>query len=333
MSRLAGVLIGALVVAIFVVVGLVIRNAGRAGAGMGGAPVQAPANPEAIDAVLNSADTYFKQQDFAKGDAVLVEGMRTYPGEPRLPLLRAEQLIARDRREEALGEFEKAISLGAGDIETLFHAATCAASLKKFERAIELYQLAQAKDPKSVEITLYLAQAQAAAGQVPQAKANLLVAGQLDPERAIVWATLAELTLRENKAELALQHVEKARRLDPASVVYRLIEARALKRLRRAEEALALLAGLSLAEQREPGVLGVMGECYGLLRQPGEAARLMVRHADADPTSAELAALAGEWLERAGEGARAKEYAQRARQLGWSGATPPGNRAEADEPK
>jgi thioredoxin-like negative regulator of GroEL len=122
--------------------------------------------------------------------------------------------------------------------------------------------------------------------------------------------------LREGADSVALTQVQKARKLEPASVAWRLIEARALKRLDRVDEALALLVGLPAEDRHSNGVLQLMGECYGLLNMPGEAAELYKGASDADAGNGQLSFDAAVWLEKAGRKDEAIEYAKRAAMSG-----------------
>lgn len=271
---------------------------------------------ENIDAILNAAEVYVKQLEPAKAEAILKEAIAKYPQEARLCLSYGELLVAQRRPGEAYPMYEKAIALGKPDAKLQFDAGTVASSAGKPDRAEEHYAAAQGLSPNDAQIPIYLAQTQLKLDKLTDAKKNLLLAANLDPEKAIVWGTLGEIALRENHAEMAVQHVAKARTLDPYNVVWRLVEARAKKRLGRAEEALQGLVGLSMSEQREPGVLAVMGECYGLLRRPEDAAGLYAKHAESEPTDAQLALDAAVWMERAGKLDEARRFAQRSAMLG-----------------
>jgi tetratricopeptide (TPR) repeat protein len=176
--------------------------------------------------------------------------------------------------------------------------------------------MAQAADKTTPTYPLYLALIQVKLEQIPEAKKNLLLAATLDPDQAVAWGTLADLWLRESSVDLCLQHIARARELQPEYTPWRLIEARALKRKGDARAALELLVPLDPSERRQEHVLRLIGECYGMLKRPADAAAAYADAATADPTNGGLAYETALWFERAGDTTHALEWADRARMLG-----------------
>lgn len=269
-----------------------------------------------IDVILNAAESHRRQGDFAAAETILKAALAEHPDEQTLNSLYAEVLLGLKRPAEAYSAYEKALAIGPRTPALEFAAGTCASMSGKLERALEHYSAAQAGNPTDWQAPLFLAQVQIKLDQVEDAKKNLLLAGRLKPDAGIVWGTLAELALRENKLSLAEQHIARARELEPQVTLWKVIQARALKRDNKPEEALLLLVGLDVQDLRGPGVLGLMGECYGLLNRPGDAALLYTRVADSDPTRGDIALDAALWLEKVGDRARALEYARRAQAAG-----------------
>ena len=152
---------------------------------------------------------------------------------------RAKELIA---EEFSLRELRKALQLTQTDV---------ASTLGKLDAAVSHYTNAQSIDPSAARYPLFLAQVQIKLNKVDEAKANLLRSGRIDPDQAVVWGTLAELAMRENKPGVAQQHIAKARQIEPGVTEWRLIEARALKRSNKPEEAIKLLGLCSLAPCRQ----------------------------------------------------------------------------------
>lgn len=274
------------------------------------------AGAERIDVLLQSAATYAMQGEHAKADAILREACGTHPTEQSLYLARADLLAGLRRLEEAYECYEKALAIGPRENRIEKKAGSIALLLGRTERAVEHYSAAQSADPGDADAALLLGQAQFRAGDFDEARASLVRAGRLAPERGIVWATLAEIAFRENKPHVASQHIAKARELEPRVTQWRLIEARVLNRLGEPQRALDLLIGLSEAERRDPAVLKLLGESLGLLRRPGDAATLFAEASAAAPGNADLALETALWFERAGESARAAEFAELAERLG-----------------
>jgi tetratricopeptide (TPR) repeat protein len=276
--------------------------------------------PSKIDAILDSARTLSAEGDHAKSEAVLRESTAQYPDVQDLRLAYAQTLLELKKPHEAYEQYVAALSIGPRDPRVEFTAGTAASTIDRLDRALEHYSAAQSADPTNPDYPLYLGQVQAKTGQTDAAKASLLRAAKLDENRAVIWGTLADIALRENNAGLAAQHARRARTLEPANAIYRLIEARALNRLGRPEDALELLVAMPEADRRQPEILRLMGDCYGLLKRPGDAAALYASSSDADPVDSELAFRAGEWFERAGEPDRSREYLERAAKLGHEAA-------------
>lgn len=274
-----------------------------------------------VDAVLNSAQQLRQSGQVAKAQAVLEAGVREFPGEQQIHLSYAELLLTGGKTQEAYDQHVTALAIGPRTPEVELTAGTLASMLGKPERAIEHYSAVLAAQPTNARAALLLAQVQIKMGEIDEAKKNLLVAGNLQPEMAIVWGTLADLALRENKTGMAKQHIARARQLEPRVTLWRLIEARALRRENRPEEALHLLIGLDEAERREAGVMQLMSECYGLLERPGDAADLYLAAATSDPARGDWAYEAALWLSRAGRREEAVPFAQRAAMMGIAGAS------------
>ncbi|MCL4742506.1 MAG: tetratricopeptide repeat protein [Phycisphaerales bacterium] len=315
-GRGAWALVGLFVVALAVfVTAVAVRRPSPAGA-----EGDRPASARTVEAVLRAAADYMQAGERAKAEAVLSAAVREHPANPDLRLAFGEVLVALGRPGEAYREYEAALASGADGAATHFAAGTVASMAGLPERAVEHFSAAQAADPTRADYPLYLAQVQLRQGDVQRAKVNLLLAARLDEGRAVVWGTLAEVALRENKPDLALQHVARAREIEPRVTAWRVVEARALNRLGEPERALLALRGIEGADARSLPVLRLMGECYGLLGTPADAAREFALASDARPGDAELAFEAATWLERAQDAESAMRYAVRAAELGHPGA-------------
>jgi predicted Zn-dependent protease len=153
------------------------------------------------------------------------------------------------------------------------------------------------------------------------ATASLLRATHLNPDLGEAWGTLAEIALRNDQLSIAEQHLEKARKLQPDVVRWRLVEARILNRRGQAEQAAAVLTALRPEQRNEPVVLGVLAESYGLMRRPADAAAIYAQASKAAATpSPELAYQAALWFERAGDKGQAMGFAKTAAMLGHADA-------------
>jgi len=281
----------------------------------------APANgatvaQEKLEEALADAQQLVALGEDGRAAAVLDRAVREHVDNQPLRLLYADVLMDQDRLPEAYAQYEAALAIGPRTPEVEFAAGTVASMIGRNDRALEHYAAAQTGDMNNPDYPLYLAQVQRKTGDLAGAKSSILRAGQLDPDRAIVWGTLADIFLAENALGPAGEQIAKARKLEPDNVEWRLIEARILKRQGQPEEALDLLIGLDESEKSRPEIMQVLSECYGLLSRPADAAAMYVARAQADPSDRGMAREAAIWSERAGDLDAALEYAKRAAMLG-----------------
>lgn len=277
---------------------------------------QPPAPADKIDAILNAVLPLRNSQEWGKAETLMTEAIRQYPGEQVLYLQLGEIYAMQRKSAAAYEQFEKALAIGPREAEIELAAGTVANDAGRLDRAIEHYQAAQAARKNDWQASLFLAQVQMKTGAFEEAKKNLILAASAKPDLAVAWGSLAEVLLRENALGPALQNIAKARELEPDNMAWRMIEARALKRDGKPEAALQLLVGLDDAAKSQPGVLPLMGECFGLLRRPADAAAQYARVSDRFPENAELALETARWFSRASDTAKALEYARRAQYLG-----------------
>jgi predicted Zn-dependent protease len=274
---------------------------------------------DAVAAIVQDAENLRLQAEPDKAETLLRKAFAETPDQ-RIAIALGELLVSVGKTEDAYGCYQQAISIGPSDATLEFVAGTLASKLGRPDEAEVHYAAGQRLDPADHRMPLFLAQIQVKQNKTAEAKANLLLAEKLKPDQAIIWGTLAEISIRENSLDLALQHVRKARDLEPRSIVWRIVEGRALKRQNKPEEALQLFIGLPPAEQLEEGVVRIMAECYGMLGKVEDAANLYVAASDAAPSNGTLALEASRWLEQADRKSDALAHAQRASMLATPGA-------------
>lgn len=302
------------------------RDASGEPTGTGGARLRG----ENLDAVLTTAKGAIDRGEFERARVILEGALAERPDEQSLHLLHAEALAGLRLLEESYAAYERALACGprTGDLE--FAAGTLASSIGRLDRAEEHYMAAQASMRTDYRPSLFLAQTQLKLRKVEEAKANLLIAGRMEPRAAVVWGTLAQVALDENKPSLAQQHAARARELEPRVTLWRLLEARAYRRQGEPEQALLLLTALEPAEQRLRPVLTLIGECFALLGRPEESAARYAAASDAAPDDGPLALETALWFERTGERAKALRYAEHARMLAVPEAAPVVERLRRD---
>lgn len=275
---------------------------------------------DTYDAVMTAAREYLSRGKPGTTIAILDRALDKYPAESALHALRGQALVSMDKKPAALEAFERACFVGPDSAINRDFAATIAADIGQDEQAAAHWAMAQQLAPDNPKYPLYRAQVLRRLGRTEEAKAQLMLAAGLDESIGVAWATLAAIALDENKPDIVLQHIRRARALEPGNISYRVIEAKGLRRLNRPADALTLLGALPDNERAILEVVEEMALCYGLTNQPAEAASLYVHACDRNPNDGRVALTAAEWLERAGDRASALARAEHAAMLGQPGA-------------
>ena len=289
-----------------------------------GAPLPAASAPpegsgaasHVADTILDAAARYSASGALDRAEAVLRAGVAEHPDDAPLRRALAGVLLQQNKKPGALAQYERLVEDGSASDRDAFMAGSLAAVLGDQTKAAAYHERAQALDPTNPDYPVHLARAQIASGRLDDAKASLVRAAVLDEGRGMVWGMLAELALRENKLDMASQHIAKARRLEPEVAAWRVLEARILKRRGEPERALLLLSGLGEADRWRPPVVREMAACEGMLHRPAEALALYEQAIRKQPDNPELYYEGAIWAERIGDPGRARELARRARMLG-----------------
>lgn len=279
--------------------------------------------PGGLDEALTSVAALKREGAFEKAKTVLDGIIAQHPSEQQPYVELAEVLVAMDKPVEAYANYERAFASGPASANLHLAAGSVASMSGKLDRAEEHFLSAQQLNTSDYKAPLFLAQVQVKLGstaKIEEAKKNLILAATLRPQTAAAWGTLAELALRENKVTIAMQHIAKAREHEPAAMVWRLLEARILKRDNKPEQAVALLNALDPADRGDALVLKTLAECYGMLQQPLEAAKAYALASDAEPARGDIALEAARWFIKGGDKSAAQRYAQRALDAGEEGA-------------
>jgi tetratricopeptide (TPR) repeat protein len=300
----------------------------------------------AVEVIVGRAREHLVENRTSRAEALVLAGIERFPREQALWLLYAEVLMDQGNFEKALAAFETAIDIGPDHPEYRNAAGTLASQLGDKLTAELHWTTGQRLNPKDPRFPFFLAQNQRAQGRIDEARANLVMAVRLDPELAEGWGTLAMIALDEGNYGPALQHLEKAKALEPDRALWRMAEARVHRRQGNPERALAVLSAIP-EEQRftDPMILHDMGLCFGMLRRPMDAAEeyldalayLTLRDDKVELVYNESGAVvhdprtpravrrdmhyeAALWLERAGDLQRAANQAMLAQRLGHEGA-------------
>ena len=275
-----------------------------------------------IAAGLEQARTYLADGEPDMALALLEPLVSRADRDPDLRVALGEAYMAIDDYQAAYDQYSQAITLGSRtDPQLHFAAGALASRLRKRPEAIAHLRVAHEADPSNPQYALFLGQAELEAGNFAPATAALVRARHTAPDDPRIWGMLAEIAMRENKSEMALQHAGRARHHDPDNDAWKIIQARALNRMGDAGKAVVVLGSLSEEARSTKPVLRLAGECFGMLKQPAEAAKLYRAASDARPNDADLAFEPAVWLDRAQDRPTALAYARRAKDAGHAGAS------------
>lgn len=290
----------------------------------------------AIEAGLEAAATYQRERKFAEAAAILDRLSQQSPTDRAVRVAYAQALIGLEKHAEAYKQYEAAISLsedpkvkiGSDEAKVAgvrrdpalaqlhFEAGTSANVAGLLDRAEEHYWMAQVLDPGEARYPLFLAMMHIKKGNDAEAAASLVRAVKINPDLAEAWGTMAELELKKNQISLAGQHIETARKLQPEVTRWALVQARVFNRQGDPQKAATILEALPPAQRMDKGTLNLLAESYGLLQSPTQAAAMYENAVKAMPSDPEIACAAAQWWNRAGETAKAIEFAKTAAMLG-----------------
>ncbi len=294
------------------------------------------AQTETMEEILGAVQVYVQNEQFPQATTVLENAVTQYGGDQELRFALGDLYMLQKRHSDAYAQYIAGIEIGPSSSGAEFTAGTLANMLDRSELAELHYMKSMQMDPKNPDTPVFLAAIQLKMNRLDEAKVNLALAGRLAPDRARIFAMRSEIGMRENKLNIALEQIQKARAIEPNAMPWILQEARVHKRNAEPEKAINLLTAIPDGGTIDPEVAYVLADCFGMIGKPDEAAsRLMDLAAirDQDPKLAFQVAL---WLERAGERDAAIEWGNKAHSLGnpqasgWIESLPA--TASADEP-
>ena len=273
-----------------------------------GTPAAAVATSPAAEAAMRLADSSIASGDFPAAVATLEKAVASAPRQQALRLKLAEALIHQRQFDQAVTHMVEAIAIGPDAPALHFDLATVASAAGQLDLAIKHYEIAQARSPKDPRPPLYAAMVHLRRGDAAKARAQLVRAVALDDNLAEAWGTLADIELRENRVDLAMQHITRARTLQPEVASWKLVQARIQKRDNQPQAAAQLLMTLPDGERLTGPVLQTLSECFGLLSRPELAAEQYDLAYQRERSSENFARQAALWFRRAGNQSRADEF-------------------------
>jgi tetratricopeptide (TPR) repeat protein len=161
--------------------------------------------------------------------------------------------------------YKRAVELEPGNATVIRGAAGLAATLRRFDAAIDLGRRAVELDPLSVPSRLYLGFHALRAGRLDEAEASVRKALELNPTQPSAHLSLGVVYLMRSKPAAALQEMEQ----EKEAVWRRLGRALAYHALGRRKEADTALA--ELVEKDKEGFAFQIAEAYAFRGEADEA--------------------------------------------------------------
>lgn len=274
-----------------------------------------------IDAIVSSAQQYLRSNEAGKAEAVLREAVNQYPREQSLHLIYAETLLSLGKAKDSYNHYQTAVLLGPDHPEYRFAAGTVASQLQNWEDAETHYIVAGQLDRTNPKYPLYLGQVARKLGKIDEARKALTDAVRLDPDLALGWGSLAAIAMDDGSLGAAQDYIDRARKIDAKSNIWRLMEARILRRNNEPEKAAELLFALPEDERfASADLLNELSMSLGMMHKPNEAAKLYVEASRRSPMEPEYAYQAALWLQRAGNDSESAKFMTLAADLGHKGA-------------
>jgi predicted Zn-dependent protease len=275
--------------------------------------------PERLEEIVTAALGKAQSGEFGHAETLIENAIREYPKSQELYLALAQLKAGRDP-EGSYKVFAAAVAIGPATGPIQYGAGSAALGAGLLDRAGEHFAAAIGAEPRVAEFHVGLAEVFNRQGKIEDALAELTKASNLAPDKPGVWAVMADLSLKQNRPTVAIQYIKRARDLEPKRSAWRLVEARALNRMGKPQEAVDLLGALDEGERVQIPVVRLAAESFGLLNRPVDAAAWWIRAADAVPTRADVAYDAALSARKAGNLAEAKRLAERASVLGHADA-------------
>ena len=274
-------LAGLAAVAVYGVITVARSTPTTANGATGTSPLQPGQNPgPTTTSVLEQVEPLITAGEWSKAIALLKPAIEAHPDEQELHLALARTYSGQKDWSKSYPAYEAALTIGPESASLQAEAATVANAAGLLDRSIEHYSRAQQLDPKDPRHPLYLGMVQVKAGLDKEAMLSLLRATVLNPDLAPAWGVMGELELRANHLDLALQHLEKARKLEPESLKWRIAQAKVHKRQNEPAKSLDLLINLPDKQRYSADAIPVIADALAMLRQPDRRTQYAAAAAD-----------------------------------------------------
>lgn len=286
------------------------------------APDGAPGDQQALTArqrdeiekALDAIEEYKNSDKIPQASEILTALLTKYPEDPDVLCMASVIRLFEGRTAEAYEALNHKLEKYGGRSDEYFHAGILANMNGSIDMAVAHMENACRLDPSAPAYLINLAMLENKRFNYTAAKANLIKAALLDESNDVIWGTLAEIALQENHLDIGLQHITKARNLNPSNLQWRVDEAKILLRQNQPDAAYVLLKALQPPDSSNQQVINTLAMCWAMKGDFEQAAGIHVdfilEHPNADHV--ESAIKAAEFFQKAGNIPQARIWVQRA---------------------
>ncbi|HEB60503.1 MAG TPA: hypothetical protein ENJ06_01625 [Phycisphaeraceae bacterium] len=263
-----------------------------------------------MDEILRQTSDLLNQGRFDNAQRILEKSIETYGRYRPFYEQLFQACVGLNQYEKAYSAIQEAINIGPASAEMYDAAGMAAFKSGYLEESAQHYALAMSKDPANPKYPLYRAQVLIKLHKNDEARRYLMQTINLDDSQEIAWGTLAQLALRDNEPDLALQYLKHAREINPGRTTWIIEQAKALQRKNKAQQAAVLLSSLPPGQLDQTGVMEQLSTCFAMLNRPAEAARFWKERSERHPRDWYSAWQAAEWFAKADDKENALRYAE-----------------------
>ena len=200
----------------------------------------------------------------------------------------------------AVREYETAVALNPADPAPLRDLTRLYSVLRDPKGALETWKRLSVADPRNSDAFMQVASLSLATGDTEAAVAALETAVAADPENARVLLLLGDIKQQAGKTDEALKHYEAAAKLDPKDLVTRLKIGEILIEAHRGTEALEMAEETLKEDKSNRFGLDLKARALKELRRVDEALDVALSLAAGDPKDLKAAFLVVTLLEQKG---------------------------------
>lgn len=207
----------------------------------------------------------------------------------------------------AVAEYEKAAALSPNDPGPLRDLTRLYSVLRDATGALKTWKRLSEVDPQNIDAFVQVASLSLATGDVKTAVEALQTAATADPQNARVLQILGDVKQQDGKPEEALEHYRAAAKLDQKDLVTRLKVGEILIETKRAEEAIALTDEMLGEDKNNRFALDLRARALKDLRRIDEALAIAESLSASEPGDLKAAFLVVTLLEQKGSLVAAEE--------------------------